>query len=155
MQKISIREAVLEDVPDIARLVGRLKRLHEEFDSLLKVREDIETASREYIEKALKEGSGIILVAHIGKKIIGMIKGSLIDRVFFDPRLVGMLEEFYILPEYRRRGVGQTLLDEMLKRLREKGVEIITAEAPAKNMLAANFYDRLSFRIIWNTYAKA
>lgn len=55
IRKINIRYANFEDVEKIAELIAQLKKLHCEFDPILKEREDLLEKSKTYIEKALKD----------------------------------------------------------------------------------------------------
>lgn len=151
---VVIRLATKEDLDSATQLVVRLKRLNAEFDPLLEVVPDIEQASRTYLEHALNNPTSVLLVAVEGNKIIGLFKGDVEDRIFYKPRYVGIIKEFYILPEYRRKGLGKRLMMEGIEQLRKKGAEIIMASFPALNEIAINFYKKMGFRPIEYLFAK-
>lgn len=52
----------------------------------------------------------------------------------------GLVENLYVVPEYRRSGIGSALLSAAESRLRERGVEILSLEAMADNEDARRFY---------------
>ena len=148
----AIRE---EEVSKASELLARLKRLNGEFDPLLKTSDSLEKEAKLAIEQATEDKDSIVLVAVDQAKVVGLVKGVLTDRVFYEPRKEGAIVEFYILPEYRRRTLGKELISEASLQLKKKGAELITAEFPSQNEIAKNFYDKLGFRSLTNVYAKA
>lgn len=151
---VVIRLATKEDLDSAVQLVVRLKRLNAEFDPMLEVVPDIEQAARKYLENALNSPSSVLLVAAEGSKVVGLLKGDVEDRIFYKPRHAGVIKEFYILPEYRRKGIGKRLMMEGVEQLRKKGAEIIMASFPALNEIAINFYKKMGFRPIEYLFAK-
>lgn len=153
MSSITFRKAEEKDVPRLVELNIRLKRLNEEFDPLFKVRQDITEKSREYLLEAIRSPNSIVIVAEDGNKVVGFIKADVKERIFYEPRIEGNIVEFYLLPEYRRRKLGAAMLEYAIKELKERA-EIITAEFPALNEIAVEFYSRLGFRGIVSTFAR-
>jgi ribosomal protein S18 acetylase RimI-like enzyme len=150
---VEFRKATEKDLQSLVELNVRLKRLNEEFDPLLRVRADIAEKSREYFGEALRSPNSLVVVAEDNGKVVGFIKADIRERTFYEPRMEGNIVEFYLLPEYRRRGVGANLLDYTVKLLKEKA-EIITAEFPTLNEIAVEFYTKLGFRGIISVYAR-
>lgn len=151
----TIRGIKKEELSKAAELLARLKRLNGEFDPLLKTSESLEKEAKVALEQALEEKNSLILVAIDRAKVVGLVKGVVIDRVFYEPRREGAIVEFYILPEYRRHTLGMELISQASLQLKKKGAELITAEFPSQNEIAKNFYDKLGFRSLMNVYAKA
>ena len=58
---------------------------------------------------------------------------------------VGMIQNVAVLPEHRRRGVGQALVVGALHGFRGAGVERVTLEATSENLSAINLYNRIGF----------
>lgn len=50
-----------------------------------------------------------------------------------------------VVPEARRRGIAQGLIDTLIKALNEKGVECLFLEVRASNESAINLYDKNGF----------
>jgi len=141
---------------DLDRLVDlniRLKRLNEEFDPLLKIREDIPEISKKYLSEAMSSPNSIVVVAEDEGRVVGFLKADIKERIFYKPKTEGNIVEFYLLPEYRRKGFGAAFLDYAIDLLRERA-EIITAEFPSLNEIATEFYTRLKFRSIISVYAR-
>ena len=51
-------------------------------------------------------------------------------------------------PEYRRRGVGRAIMEEMICRAKELGVEILTLEVRESNSPAQALYRKLGFEVV-------
>jgi len=153
--EVKIREMKREEASKTAQLVARLKRLNGEFDPLLKTTDSLEDEARKVVEKASSSPDSIVLIAVAGSKIVGVVKAEIKDRTFYEPRKEGAIDEFYILPEYRRGSLGRDLLSTMTEALKKRGAELITAEFPSQNEIAKRFYTKLGFRSLTNVYAKA
>jgi ribosomal protein S18 acetylase RimI-like enzyme len=152
---IVIREIRKDEIGRAASLVARLKRLNGEFDPLLKTTDSLENEAQRAVERATSNSDSLVLVALVGSKVVGIVKADLKDRTFYEPRREGAIDEFYILPEYRRGSLGRDLLSSISEKLKQKGAELITAEFPSQNEIAKRFYTKLGFRTLTNVYAKA
>ncbi|MEZ0249038.1 MAG: GNAT family N-acetyltransferase [Thermoproteus sp.] len=151
---IVIRAALESDVDAVADLIARLKRLNGEFDPLLKPVDDLVSASKDYAKSKISSPTSVVLVAEIDGKVIGVVVGDVEDRLFYEPRLAGVIREFYILPEFRRKGLGKRMMNEVIDALKRKGAQMIMADFPALNEIAVEFYKKLNFRPIESIYAK-
>ncbi len=149
-----IRRASDRDLEAIVNLLVRNKRLNEEFDPMLTVTGEIEDVARKYASEALKDPNSLVLVCEEGGRVVGFLKADVVDRLFYEPRREGVIREFYLLPEFRRRGVGRTMIEKTFEELRSMGAGIITAEFPSQHKIAVSFYENLGFRPIISKYAK-
>lgn len=154
MQRITIRDARGEDLPESARLVVRMKRLNEEFDPLYKVVGDVEKRALKYLRESIGSKKTVLIVASRGKRILGLLRAVLEDRVFYEPLMTGTITDLYILPEARRKTMGNDMLQHGIKKLKRMGAEMITAEFPAQNEIAVRFYHKRGFRALVNILAK-
>ncbi len=148
-----IRIATSADVEGASELVLRLKKLNGEFDPLFAVSANATDACRHYLSDSIKDAKSLVLVSEQKGKIVGLLKADLRDRTFYQPRKEGAIVEFYILPEYRRKRLGEELIEEAVKALKRKGAQIITAEFPSQNQIAVNFYSKRGYRPLVSVYA--
>lgn len=58
----------------------------------------------------------------------------------------GIIENVYVHPDYRNRGIGAALLDRAERALAESGVDVIALEAMADNEAAQRLYARRGYR---------
>ena len=61
--------------------------------------------------------------------------------------LMGIMEEFYIAPPYRRKGLGRALAARTSSHLREMGAAGITAYVLRRNVRALKFWRKIGFSI--------
>ncbi len=155
---IRLRPAREADVAAIVPLLLRLKRLNEEFDPLLKVRDDAEGQAREILRGHLGDPKSVVLVAEGSgadrEKIVGFVRSFVRERPFYTPEHEGVIVDIYLLPLYRRRGVGEYLLAEVSGALKAKGAGVVTAEFPAQNEIAVRFYTKRGFRPVTAIHAR-
>jgi len=156
---IHLRPARPADVPALVGLLLRLKRLNEEFDPLLKVRDDAEKQARTVLEANLGDPKAVVLAAEgVGsekEKVVGFVRALLRERPFYSPEWEGVIVDIYLLPLYRRRGVGEYVLRETTAALKAKGAGVVTAEFPAQNEIASRFYAKRGFRPITAVHARS
>ncbi|MGC9152652.1 MAG: GNAT family N-acetyltransferase [Vulcanisaeta sp.] len=152
---VTIREAREGDVEYLVDLVVRLKRLNSEFDPLFSARSDCAERAREYLLNAIRDNKNhLILVAEDMGKIVGVLKADIRERLFYSPSIEGAIVDFYVMPEYRRKGLGRQMLERAITILRERGAQLITAEFPTQNQIAINFYNKMGFRSLVSIYAR-
>ncbi|HWE60480.1 MAG TPA: GNAT family N-acetyltransferase [Chloroflexota bacterium] len=60
---------------------------------------------------------------------------------------LGIFEEFYVAPAYRRQGIGRALVARAAEGLRAQGVTAISASVVQANVGGLLFWQRLGFRI--------
>ena len=156
---IHLRPARDTDVAALVPLLLRLKRLNEEFDPLLKVREDAEQQARQILKADVGNPKAVVLAAEgVGPdrgKVVGFVRAHVRERAFYAPEFEGVILDIYLLPLYRRRGVGEFVLEEVTKALKAKGAGIVTAEFPAQNEIASRFYSKRGFRPITAVQARS
>ena len=155
---VHVRAATKDDMSALVPLLLRLKRLNEEFDPLLKVRADAEANATEILKKDLEDPAAVVLVTEgVGAdkgRVVGVIRARGRDRPFSAPEPEGAILDIYLLPLYRRRGVGEYLLDEVTTALKAKGAGLITAEFPLQNQIATAFYHKRGFRPTIGNYSR-
>jgi ribosomal protein S18 acetylase RimI-like enzyme len=156
---IHLRAATERDVPALVPLLIRLKRLNEEFDPLLKVRPDAEARAVEVLRRDIDNPDAVVLAAEgIGPdkdKVVGVVRALVRERPFYAPEREGVILDIYLLPIYRRKGIGEFLLREVTAKLKEKGAGVVTAEFPTQNEIAVRFYAKRGFRPITSLHARS
>jgi GNAT superfamily N-acetyltransferase len=59
--------------------------------------------------------------------------------------LRGFIEEFYVAPQYRRRGLGHAALEEVKRSCRRRGVRVLIVEAGPSEDAALSAYRSVGF----------
>jgi L-amino acid N-acyltransferase YncA len=94
-------------------------------------------------ERSLERGRIKVVIAEAGGEIIGY--GSLSRRSPFWMRHLGEIE-IAITPEYRGRGLGHVLADEVYALAEQQGLQKIVARMAAGQRGAVQVFERLGFR---------
>ena len=156
---VHIRTATASDLTALVPLLVRLKRLNEEFDPLLKVRPDVEARANSVLESDLAQPKSLLLcIEGAGPdrdKVVGVVRATVRERPFYVPEVEGVILDIYLLPLYRRRGIGEYVLRETTRRLKERGAGIVTADFPTRNEIAVRFYAKRGFRPITALHARS
>lgn len=106
--------------------------------------------------------SGDLLVARFPRDESQSDECDIVGFVMFTPetgryeetRSIGLIENLYVIPEYRNEGLGATLLAKAEERLSAADVEIITLDLMAQNEAARRFYVRHGYTTQRETMAK-
>ncbi len=154
MEEIKIRDLKKEDVREASNLVVRLKKFNSEHDPLFNVSAELEKNVTDYLESAIKLETRDVLVADSNGKIVGAIMGEILDRPFYQPGKELRVTEIYLLPEFRKHGLGKKLIDALVEREKSKGCGMITVEFPTENLLGHKFYTSVGMRGILSVYGK-
>jgi ribosomal protein S18 acetylase RimI-like enzyme len=153
MVETAIRAAKKEDIDRASELIFRMKRLNNEFDPLFTVVDDAPERAKAYLSRSLESKNIVVLVGTSGKKVVAVLRAEIRERLFYKPAMDGHITDFYILPEYRRRALGNRMLERASSTLRHMGAEMVTAEVPAQNEIAVRFYSKRGFRALNNIFA--
>jgi ribosomal protein S18 acetylase RimI-like enzyme len=154
MADITIREATSGDLQQAKELIVRLKRLTGEFDPVFRVSDNVLEQASEYFANSLNSKDTIMLVAVTGKRVIGILRAELTKRLFYEPSLEGLITDFYILPEARRKALGKEMVQGASRRLKDRGAQIIIARFTSQNEIASKFYVKRGFRPLLNYYVR-
>ena len=143
---MQIRKAKKEDLSALTDLIVRTKSRNNEFDPLCGVVEDVKARAEKYIGSTIGVPDRLLLVASEGPKVVGVLRAEMRERLFYEPHREGFITDFYILPEYRRKALGNDVIMQASTELKQMGAQIIVADVPARNEIANNFYVKRGFR---------
>lgn len=108
---------------------------------------DIENASfslpwsRRMFTDDISKDSACFIVARLDKKIVGY--GG-----FWHVLDEAHLGNIAVHPEYRRRGIGEGILKELVEEAKSKGANLMTLEVRECNIAGRALYEKSGFRLI-------
>jgi len=152
---LQIRLARREDIGAVADLIVRTKRLNNEFDPLFAVVPDVKARAEKHVAGSIDAPDKLLLVAVEGVKVVGVLRAEMRERLFYEPHAEGFVTDFYILPEYRRKALGNDMILKAAGELKKMGAQIIVADVPAQNEIANRFYIKRGFRSLTNLVGKS
>jgi GNAT superfamily N-acetyltransferase len=138
IQPFSIVSAAVKDCGECARLL--VEQLGEHG-----VDASAEQLSGILEKVVTDETRGFLLLARGDHGIVGVAYVAMILSAEHCG-LVGWLEELYVTPRCRDRGIGTALVSAVLARARKKDMVAIDLEIDAGHSRAASLYRRLGFR---------
>lgn len=95
--------------------------------------------SKESYLNEIKNNVAIYIVAVFEKHIIGYAGvWKIIDE--------GHITNIAVHPDHRQRGVGQKLMQELIKISKKEGIKNFTLEVRESNIAAFNLYEKMGFR---------
>jgi GNAT superfamily N-acetyltransferase len=147
---VRIRDALLEDLPAVGLLAGRLVRLHHDFDPARWMLPDgIEAGYARYFASQLGRQGVIVLVAEDedDHELLGYAYASLEERNWVELRdACGRLHDVFVIERARRKGLATALLRECLARLTSLGVALVVATAAWQNEQSRSLLTALGLR---------
>lgn len=148
MSEVRVRPASEHDVDGLARVLtpgdvdhtSVLPHIFNDQDSLLRTKAII---------ASLKDGDTAVLVAEIENNVIGLIhleikneKGSPGER----PRKLAWILSIDVEEHYRRRGVGQILMESGEQWARAKGASHLEFDVWDFNKISIQFYQKMGYK---------
>ena len=121
-----IREARREDCPAVLDLWREAEAIPSHTDNL------------DELQRLVDENMGLFLVAEEQGRLVGTIIGG------WDGWR-GNMYRLAVPPDYRRRGIARSLVEEVERRLRAKGARRITALVAKSEEHAAAFWEAIGY----------
>ena len=142
---IHIRKATSKDIPTIVDMHIALQRHLEASNP------HIWNMKPEYKEQiiAMYEKEPLILyIAKDGDTSVGYICGQIQVREVMTPRTIGYIRNIYIKPEYRKQGIGYSLVKTLVEYYSRENVDEVNLNYVVGNKGAESFWGKLGFRPI-------
>lgn len=84
----------------------------------------------------------------LGQTLVAEVDGRLVGFLMFESRgKMGLPVQLGVLPQYRRKGVGTSLLLFLLNDFRNRGIEDIRMKVFKNNVPALTLYKKLKFKV--------
>jgi ribosomal protein S18 acetylase RimI-like enzyme len=143
-----VRPARPSDLPRVSELAAALVRQHHALDAhRFMLVEPIEEGYRRFLTGELRRKGALVLVAEDDAGILGYAYATLEPRNWNDLLdAAGKLNDVYVDPEARRRGVGRALCQAVLAELGARGAPRVVLMSAWRNPDAHVFFEALGFR---------
>ena len=142
--KLKIRKATVKDLDIVAELFRKHLKELKKFEPSLKV------GTKKEAKKAVR-GWGkhtkyfVILVAEANGEIVGFVNGMTYRHSIRNKR-EGFVNNTYVLPEYRRKGIATKLLTSIIKKFKMRNLTMCTLDAYVKNKKAISLWKKMGFK---------
>jgi ribosomal protein S18 acetylase RimI-like enzyme len=109
-----------------------------------------------FVCEGLVNGRNFLLVARDKNRPIGFAYATIFrDYLVEVTESAGVINDLYMLPSFRRKGVGKKLVRECLKRMKMNKVNVIRLTVLRENEAAIKLYEKLGFKICRYTMMKS
>ena len=148
-EDFTIRPGRKEDAAETARLWMRSAEEHTAHDRVYQTAPGAEKTMRRFLADVANSGYSFLFVAAAGDRTVGFISGELRQgSPTFLPRTWASVDDVFVEPEYRNRGMGRALLQSVSDWAQERGADGISLQVAAANARGRKFYEDLGFREI-------
>ena len=145
----TIRAGRKDDAAEAARLWMRSAEEHTAHDRIYETAPGAEKTMRRFLADVANSGYSFLFVAAAGDRTVGFISGELRQgSPTFLPRTWASVDDVFVEPEYRNRGMGRALLQSVRDWAQERGADGISLQVAAANARGRKFYEDLGFREI-------
>jgi GNAT superfamily N-acetyltransferase len=146
-EDFTIRPGRREDAAEAARLWMQSAEEHTSHDRVYETSPGAEKTMRRFLADVANSSYSFIFVAVVGDRTVGFISGELRQgSPTFLPKTWASVDDVFIEPEYRNRGMGRALLQSVHAWAQERGADGISLQVAAANSRGRKFYENLGFR---------
>jgi ribosomal protein S18 acetylase RimI-like enzyme len=146
-EDFTIRPGRKEDAAETARLWMRSAEEHTAHDRVYQTAPGAEKTMRRFLADVANSGYSFLFVVAAGDRTVGFISGELRQgSPTFLPRTWASVDDVFVEPKYRNRGMGRALLQSVQSWARERGADGISLQVAAANSRGRKFYEDLGFR---------
>jgi ribosomal protein S18 acetylase RimI-like enzyme len=151
---VTIESLQFADLDKASELIHKFWSLNGEFEPTLELEDDYLGEIKENVKMSIADKRQMVLVARDERKLVGLVRVEVRDNPYYGKKPIGKIIELYVTPAYRKAGIAAALLEKVSEGLKGQDMEILTAEFPTQNVLAASFYESNSFSPFITVYAR-
>jgi ribosomal protein S18 acetylase RimI-like enzyme len=150
----AVRLGRRDDAPETARLWMQSAEEHTAYDEVYRTSPQAERTMRRFLADLASGGHAFLFVAVAperaaegGERVIGFLSGELREgSPTFSPKTWASVDDIYVVPEHRSRGVGRELVRRCREWARDNGADGVSLQVAAANERARSLYRKLGFR---------
>lgn len=149
MRDVKIRNASSLDLDEIVKMRLSLQKHAEKANPLIwRYTDERKRLIRQELEEHFKDENNLILIAEAKGEIVGLIHGAAQHRTDYIPNDIGNILTIYVHENFRRRGIGSRLVQEVCRFFRSRNVQEVYLRYVLGNKEAEKFWARLGFKPI-------
>jgi ribosomal protein S18 acetylase RimI-like enzyme len=151
---IEIVRASEHHISDVGKLWLEYMRFHQDIDPIFTPRDGTVLGFEEdQVRRLMKSEDGLVLVALDEGRVVGYslseIKGPMKG---YKLEEFGHVHDVAVTASYRRRGIGEKMLGEIMKWFRSKNINRVELSVVAKNQVAYSFWRKHGFTDYIHTF---
>ena len=145
----TIRPGRRDDAAEAARLWMQSAEEHTAHDPVYETAPGAEKTMRRFLADLASSGHSFLFVAVAEGRVVGFVSGELREgSPTFLPKTWASVDDVFVEPGHRNRGMGRALMESVGVWARERGASGVSLQVAAANLRARKFYEDLGFREI-------
>lgn len=153
MNEITIHECRVEDLDDSLRNLWRALA-HEMFqiEQITIPSENNSNKWYDFVKDGISKGRNLLLVARARKRIIGFVFATFPrEQTFEVQEPFSVINDLYVLPDFRGKGIGSKLLEECLRKAKAEGFKAVRLSVLRGDENAIKLYEKLGFKVFMHS----
>ena len=143
----TIRLGRRDDATEAARLWMQSAQEHTGHDRIYATAPGAERVMRRFLADLTSSSHSFLFIAELDGQTVGFISGELREgSPTFRQKTWASVDDIFVEPDYRNRGMGRALLKSVEAWARERGADGISLQVAAANGRGRKFYGELGFR---------
>jgi ribosomal protein S18 acetylase RimI-like enzyme len=155
--KVAINECRIEDLDSsIKHLWMYLAQEMFELEPITLPSEANSNKWLDFVKEGLLKKRSILLTAKVKEKIVGLASITLPREMIFEVQeTFGVINDLYVLPGFRKKGIGKNLLEECSSRIKAEGFKRARISVLSADKNAIQLYKKAGFKVfIYNMTKK-
>ncbi|HEX8100896.1 MAG TPA: GNAT family N-acetyltransferase [Actinomycetota bacterium] len=144
MDEVRIRTGSASDVDAAVALFSELDRFERGW-RIFEPRADIFDRTRKHYEELVAEGSGILVLAETGGRLVGMGVAEVARPSMVSDEQAVEISNVFVDPDFRGRGIGRAIVRELVNFAEGRGVERMVLKVFSANQSGERFWTSLGF----------
>ena len=144
---MEITLATESHVPGIVEVWQEFMNFHKELDPRFLMRKDAPPNWEKHLRELMKSGDNQVLVAMDNDHVIGY-SISQINRYapLWERETYGSISDMALKANYRRKGIGEQMLDKIYEWFDARNIKIIELSVAARNQVGYSFWRKHGFQ---------
>jgi GNAT superfamily N-acetyltransferase len=145
--QIIIRKAVQRDIPVMVGLWKEMMDLHKERDKFFTLKAGADKKWFKFITGHISSKKSTVLVAEHNGRLVGHCLTFISEYPsVLTTKRYGVFQELAVTGDYRRNGIGQRLVEEMLKWFRKRRIKRLEVRVSVFNEISTAFWRKMGFK---------
>lgn len=145
---IEIIKATESHIPDIVQLWVEFMDHHKDIDPRFPAREDAHISYEQHLREQMEAENTLVLVALDENRVVGYSVSQVnkYPPIWVDREKYGFIDTMGITADYRRKGVGEQILDRIFEWFSSQDIDRIELMVAARNQVGYSFWKKHGFR---------
>src|ERR1051325_1852661 len=141
-----LRDARRADCAAVAGLWRAMMTFHESLDPRFQFSRNADREFEEHFLASIRSRDSRIVVAEAGSEVVGYILGEIhVRRPLYPVGKYGFISDICVQDEWRRQGIGKSLVIDMMVWFGRKGVTTIELFAADRSPISRAFWQSMGF----------